>query len=127
MCIRDSFRSGANLRVPYGTVVTRKCYGLGAQAMMGGGLKQPLFAISWPTGEFGPMGLEGAVRLGFAQELARAGNRHDELFDELVDAMYRHGRAVNVASHFEIDDVIDPVDTRVWVTRFLFGASTPKH
>jgi len=115
------FRIGANLTVPFGLVVTRKAYGLGAQAMAGGGLKEPLFSVSWPTGEFGPMGLEGAVRLGFARELAEAGDAaaQEELFDQLVDTMYEHGKATNVASHFEIDDVIDPADTRRWVSRLL--------
>ena len=115
------FRIGANLTVPFGLVVTRKAYGLGAQAMAGGGLKEPLFAVSWPTGEFGPMGLEGAVRLGFARELAEAGDAaaQEALFEQLVDTMYQHGKATNVASHFEIDDVIDPADTRRWVSRLL--------
>ncbi|MGI9607905.1 MAG: carboxyl transferase domain-containing protein [Acidimicrobiales bacterium] len=115
------FRVGANLTVPYATVVTRKGYGLGAQAMAGGGLKEPLFTVAWPTGEFGPMGLEGAVRLGFSRELAEAGDpeAQERLFEELVDRMYEHGKAVNVASHFEIDDVIDPADTRRWISGLL--------
>ena len=115
------FRLGANLGVPFATVVIRKAYGLGAQAMAGGGLKEPLFAVSWPTGEFGPMGLEGAVRLGYARELAAKpeGGARDALFDELVGRMYERGHALNVASHFEIDDVIDPAETRRWITTIL--------
>lgn len=115
------FRIGANLTVPFGTVITRKGYGLGAQAMAGGGFKEPLFTISWPSGEFGPMGLEGAVELGFRKELEAAadGPERDALFAKLVDAMYEHGKAANVASHFEIDDVIDPADTRRWISRLL--------
>jgi len=117
----ELFRLGGNLSVPFGTVITRKGYGLGAQAMAGGGFKEPLFTVSWPTGEFGPMGLEGAVELGFAKELAAAEDdaTRAALFDRLVDKMYEHGKAVNVASHFEIDDVIDPADTRRWVSRLL--------
>jgi acetyl-CoA carboxylase carboxyltransferase component len=116
------FRIGANLTVPFGTVITRKGYGLGAQAMAGGGFKEPLFTISWPTGEFGPMGLEGAVQLGFGRELdvTAPGPERDALFDSLVDQMYEQGRAVNVASHFEIDDAIDPADTRRWIRSLLF-------
>lgn len=116
------FRLGGNLTVPFGTVITRKCYGLGAQAMMGGGLRQPRFSVSWPTGEFGPMGLEGAVELGFSRELAATADDTEraELFDSLVDTMYEHGRALNVATHFEIDDVIDPADTRRWICGMLF-------
>ena len=115
------FRVGANLTVPFGTVITRRGYGLGAQAMAGGGFKEPLFTVSWPTGEFGPMGLEGAVHLGFGRELSEAseGPERDALFAKLLDTMIEHGKATNVASHFEIDDAIDPADTRRWI-RLLF-------
>jgi len=115
------FRVGANLTVPFATVITRKGYGLGAQAMAGGGFKEPLFTVSWPTGEFGPMGLEGAVQLGFSRELAAAaeGPERDALYEKLVDTMYELGSAANVASHFEIDDAIDPADTRLWISRLL--------
>lgn len=116
------FRIGGNLSVPFGTIITRKGYGLGAQAMAGGGFKEPVFTVSWPTGEFGPMGLEGAVRLGFSRELdaAAEGAERDEVFDQLLATMIEHGGAANVASHFEIDDVIDPADTRRWISRLLF-------
>lgn len=117
----EMFRVGGNLTVPFGTVVTRKGYGLGAQAMTGGGFREPIFVVSWPTGEFGPMGLEGAVELGFSRELAAAETdaARTDLFDKLVNKMYEGGKATNVASYFEIDDVIDPADTRDWVSRLL--------
>jgi acetyl-CoA carboxylase carboxyltransferase component len=118
------FVTGANLSVPTITVVTRKAYGLGAQAMMGGSTKAPLACLAWPTGEFGGMGLEGAVRLGYRKELAAVVDdaEREVLFQEMVDRMYAHGKAVNVASHFEIDDVIDPADTRRWLTTLLDAA-----
>jgi len=90
---------------------------------MGGSTKAPLACLSWPTGEFGGMGLEGAVRLGFRKELEAVEDAEREaLFQEMVDRMYAHGKAVNVASHFEIDDVIDPADTRRWLTTLLDAA-----
>jgi acetyl-CoA carboxylase carboxyltransferase component len=109
--------AGANLRVPFGLVVLRKAYGLGAQAMAGGSLAVPRFAVSWPSGEFGPMGLEGAVRLGFRRELDAITDpvERQARFDEMVAAAYEHGKALNLAAAFEIDDVIDPVDTRRWI------------
>lgn len=118
------FVTGANLNVPTVTVVTRKAYGLGAQAMMGGSTKAPLACLAWPTGEFGGMGLEGAVRLGFRKELeaVRDDAEREVLFQQMVDRMYAHGKAVNIASHFEIDDVIDPADTRRWITTLLAAA-----
>jgi len=118
------FVTGANLSVPMVSVVTRKSYGLGAQAMMGGTTKAPLACLAWPTGEFGGMGLEGAVRLGYRKELAAVTDdaERDVLFREMVDRMYEHGKAVSVATHFEVDDVIDPADTRQWITTLLEAA-----
>ena len=122
------FVTGANLSVPMVSVVTRKSYGLGAQAMMGGTTKAPLACLAWPTGEFGGMGLEGAVRLGYRKELEAVTNdaEREVLFREMVDRMYAHGKAVSVASFFEIDDVIDPADTRRWITT-IFDAAPDTH
>ncbi|MEU0882753.1 carboxyl transferase domain-containing protein [Lentzea sp. NPDC005914] len=113
--------TGANLTVPFGLVILRKAYGLGAQAMAAGSLKVPQFAISWPTGEFGPMGLEGAVKLGFKRELDAIEDPDErrQRYDQMVAAAYEHGKALNVASVFEIDDVIDPADTRRWIATAL--------
>ena len=118
------FVTGANLTVPTATVVLRKAYGLGAQAMMGGSTKAPLACLAWPTGEFGGMGLEGAVRLGYRRELDATADpeAREELFQELVDRMYEVGKALSTASYFEIDDVIDPADTRRWLTALLDAA-----
>ena len=115
------FVTGANITVPYITVVTRKAYGLGAQAMMGGSTKAPLATLAWPSGEFGGMGLEGAVRLGFRNELEAVTDpvEREAMFQQMVDRMYEHGKALNAASHFEIDDVIDPADTRRWLATLL--------
>ncbi|MEV1115003.1 carboxyl transferase domain-containing protein [Actinosynnema sp. NPDC049800] len=115
--------AGANLDVPFGFVALRKAYGLGAQAMAAGSLKVPLFAVSWPSGEFGPMGLEGAVRLGYRRELDAIDDpaQRKEMFEAMVSAAYEHGKALNVASAYEIDDVIDPADTRRWITTLLTG------
>ena len=118
------FVTGANVSVPMVSIVTRKAYGLGAQAMMGGSTKAPLACLAWPTGEFGGMGLEGAVRLGYRKELEAAvdDDTRDALFREMVDRMYEHGKALSVATHFEIDDVIDPADTRRWIATLLDAA-----
>ena len=115
------FVTGANLEVPTGTVVLRKGYGLGAQAMAGGGFKEPLFTVGWPTSEFGAMGLEGAVRLGMRRELEAIDDaeQRSQSFDAAVAAAYERGHGVNMAAYFEIDDVIDPADTRRWL-RTLF-------
>ncbi|HMS88145.1 MAG: biotin carboxylase [Acidimicrobiales bacterium] len=111
------FVTAASMTVPFGTVVLRKGYGLGAQSMAGGSFKAGLFTLSWPTGEFGGMGLEGAVKLGFRRELEAIEDPEDrqEAFDHMVAAAYRHGQALNMAAHLEIDDVIDPAETRARV------------
>jgi acetyl-CoA carboxylase carboxyltransferase component len=121
------FLTGANLSVPTGTLVLRKGYGLGAQAMAGGGFKAPLFTIAWPTSEFGAMGLEGAVRLGMRRELEAIDDPGDRerLFEASVAAAYERGRGVNMAAYGEIDDVIDPADTRRWL-ELLFDEHTPE-
>jgi acetyl-CoA carboxylase carboxyltransferase component len=111
------FVTGANLTVPTGTIVLRKGYGLGAQAMAAGSFKAPLFCVAWPTGEFGGMGLEGAVRLGYRNELQAIDDpaERDRAFERMVAQAYEHGKALNAATHFEIDDVIDPADSRRWI------------
>jgi acetyl/propionyl-CoA carboxylase alpha subunit len=121
------FVVGASLTVPFFTIVLRKGYGLGAQAMAGGSFKAPLFTVAWPTGEFGGMGLEGAVKLGYRKELAAVDDpdQRKALFDEMVDRMYKHGKAVNTASTFEIDDVIDPLESRKWIMTALQSAPSP--
>jgi acetyl/propionyl-CoA carboxylase alpha subunit len=113
------FVLGARLTVPLGMIVLRKGYGLGAMAMAGGSFRAPLFTLAWPTGEIGGMGLEGAVRLGFSKELAAVADpaERQELFDKLVAAAYQHGKALRSATTFELDDVIDPADSRAWITR----------
>ncbi len=113
------FVAGARLTVPFGTIILRKGYGLGAMAMAGGSFHAPEFTVAWPTGEIGGMGLEGAVRLGFRKELEAAPDQvaRDELFAQLVAAAYQHGKALQAATIFELDDVIDPGDTRAWVSR----------
>lgn len=121
------FVTGANMTVPMVTVVLRKAYGLGAQAMMGGSTKAPLACLAWPTGEFGGMGLEGAVRLGYRRELDAVSDpaEREALFQQLVAKMYEVGKAVSTASYFEIDDVIDPADTRRWLSALLDTAPAP--
>lgn len=117
------FTTGASLTVPFCTVVLRKGYGLGAQSMAGGSFKAPAFTISWPTGEFGGMGLEGAVKLGFRKELAAIDDpdAREQKFQEMVALMYERGKAINMAAHFEIDAVIDPVESRRWIASAIGG------
>ncbi|MFN2289457.1 MAG: carboxyl transferase domain-containing protein, partial [Chromatocurvus sp.] len=121
------FTAGAALTVPLVAIFLRKGYGLGAMAMTGGGFMQPLYSAAWPCGEFGGMGLEGAVRLGYSKELAAtpAGAARDALFAELVAKLYEVGKATEAAAHLEIDAVIDPADTRRAVLNALGAAAVP--
>ncbi|CAN7618928.1 carbamoyl-phosphate synthase large subunit [Variovorax paradoxus] len=118
------FMVASHLRVPFFAVVLRKGYGLGAQAMTAGGFDAPVFTVAWPTGEFGAMGLEGAVRLGYRKELAAAaeGAERDALFKTLVAQQYANGEAIHMAQTLEIDAVIDPAETRTWLVRGLASA-----
>jgi acetyl-CoA carboxylase carboxyltransferase component len=115
------FVVSAHLRVPFFAVVLRKGYGLGAMAMAGGGFHATTATVAWPSGEFGAMGLEGAVRLGYRKELAAAseGPDRDALYERLVAEQYANGKAINLASTLEIDAVIDPAETRHWLAHGL--------
>ncbi len=115
------FVTAAHLRVPLLAVVLRKGYGLGAMAMAGGGFHVPALTAAWPSGEFGGMGLEGAVRLGFRKELEAVpeGAQRQALYQSLVTQQYERGKAVNMAAALEIDAVIDPAETRHWLVQGL--------
>jgi acetyl-CoA carboxylase carboxyltransferase component len=118
------FITGASLEVPVVAIFLRKGYGLGAMAMTGGSFVAPVYAAAWPTGEFGGMGLEGAVRLGFRKELEAVDDptERERLFDQLLAKMYEAGKASEAASFLEIDAVIDPAETRATVLRALCAA-----
>ena len=118
------FVIGSHLSVPYFTVVLRRGYGLGAMAMAKGGFHESFFTAAWPTGEFGAMGLEGAVKAGFKKELAAIEDpqEREALYGKLVAQLYERGKAINMASYLEIDAVIDPADTRNWIMQGLKSA-----
>jgi acetyl-CoA carboxylase carboxyltransferase component len=115
------FLVGANLSTPFFTVVLRKAYGLGAIAMAGGSYRQPMFTVAWPTGEFGGMGLEGSVKLGYRKELEAIEDPRERKveYERRVAAAYERGKAINNATSFGIDDTIDPAETRTWVSALL--------
>ncbi|HCP03234.1 MAG TPA: carbamoyl-phosphate synthase large subunit, partial [Pseudomonas sp.] len=118
------FVTAASLSIPFFTVVLRKGYGLGAQAMAAGSFHAPMFTIGWPSSEFGAMGLEGAVRLGYSKELAAIENEGERqaTFEKLVAELYQRGKGISMASFLEIDAVIDPLETRDWLMRGLHSA-----
>lgn len=115
------FAIAGSLRVPFFTVVLRKGYGLGAQAMAGGHFHAPFFTIAWPTGEFGGMGIEGAAKLALKKQLAalETAEEREQMFQMAVAYAYDRGKAISMASFLEIDGVIDPSETRTWILRAL--------
>ena len=123
------FVVAASMTVPFFTIVLRKGYGLGAQSMAGGSFRAPIFTVSWPTGEFGGMGLEGAVRLGYRRELNAIEDEdaREAEFQRLVARAYEGGKALNTATYFEIDDVIDPMDSRRRIVNALRAAPPIPH
>jgi len=122
------FVIGANVSVPLFTVILRKGYGLGAQGMAGASFVAPFFTVSWPTGEFGGMGLEGAVKLGYRNELAAIADPAERKakYDEMVARMYERGKALSAATLFEFDEVIDPAETRRWIMAGLRSVPAPQ-
>jgi acetyl/propionyl-CoA carboxylase alpha subunit/acetyl-CoA carboxylase carboxyltransferase component len=121
------FVAGANVTVPFITIILRKCYGLGAVAMVAGSSMTPLSVVAWPTGEFGGMGLEGSVKLGYRNELAAIEDpaERKQRYDDMVAAAYERGKALNAATWYEIDNVIDPKDSRRVITRALNSVPPP--
>lgn len=126
--VSRQFIAGAKLGTPLFCIVLRKGYGLGAQAMTGGDFSASAMTIAWPTAEFGPMGLEGAVRLGYRKELEAETDSaaREALFQKLVGRMYETGKAISVAQVDEIDAVIDPAETRAWLMRGLKSCPVKK-
>ena len=122
------FVTGASLTVPLFGIVLRKGYGLGAQSMIGGGFHASLFTVAWPTGEFGGMGLEGYVRLGFRKEMEAIADpvERENYYKAKVAELYANGKAVSIASVLEIDEVIDPADTRHWIMSGLRSVPKPE-
>ncbi|MFZ1037243.1 MAG: carboxyl transferase domain-containing protein [Smithella sp.] len=123
------FVIGSHLTVPYLTIVLRRGYGLGAMAMARGGFHESFFTASWPTGEFGAMGIEGAIKAGFKKELAAIEDRQEreKLYEQLVAQLRERGKAINMASYLEIDSVIDPADTRKWIIQGIKSAPANKY
>ncbi len=120
----DFFVAAAQLSVPFFSIVLRKGYGLGAMAMTAGGFHSPMFTVAWPSGEFGAMGLEGAVRLGYKKELDAAPDdiSREALFQKLLASEVSKGSAISMAEHLEIDAVIDPAQTRAWLISGLHAS-----
>ena len=123
------FVAGAAITVPLVTLFLRKGYGLGAMAMAGGSFAKPSYSAAWPTGEFGGMGLEGAVNLGFKKELDAEQDPAEKkaLFDQLLEQMYNQGKATEAASFLEIDAVIDPKDSRKVIINAINAARKKGH
>ena len=122
------FVAGAALRVPLIAVILRKAYGLGAQAMAAGSLHEPLLTVGWPTAELGPMGLEGAVRLGLRRELEAIedADEREQRVQELTAVAHERAKALNAATLFELDDVIDPAETRRLIAATIAAADPPQ-
>ena len=122
------FVTGASLTVPLFGIVLRKGYGLGAQSMIGGGFHASVFTVAWPTGEFGGMGLEGYVRLGFRKEMEAIADplEREKYYKAKVAELYANGKATSIASVLEIDEVIDPAETRRWIMAGLQSVPKPE-
>jgi acetyl-CoA carboxylase carboxyltransferase component len=119
--------TGAALQVPFVAVILRRGYGLGAQAMVAGSLHEPLLTVAWPSAHLGPMGLEGAVKLGFRRELEAIDDEEERAarVRELTALAEENAKALNAATLFELDDVIDPAETRGLIASTLAAATQP--
>jgi acetyl-CoA carboxylase carboxyltransferase component len=119
--------AGAALQVPFVAVVLRRGYGLGAQAMVAGSLHEPLLTVAWPSAHLGPMGLEGAVKLALRKELEAIEDEaaREQRIRDVTAAAEENARAINAAMLFELDDVIDPAETRGLIAKTFAAAAQP--
>lgn len=124
----ELFNAAAAVTTPWTAIFLRRGYGLGAMALAGGSFEAPTIAASWPQGEFGGMGLEGAVKLGYRKELDALpeGPERQALFESLLAKLYDQGRATEAASFLELDMVIDPADTRAVILRGISNSALRK-
>ncbi len=123
------FMAGAHISIPYFTVILRRGYGLGVMAMAKGGFHESIFTVSWPTGEFGGMGLEGAVKAGYRKELEAIEDPEERERPFIISwslMSYERGKAINMAAYIEIDAVIDPAETRYWIMQGLRSVPAEK-
>jgi acetyl-CoA carboxylase carboxyltransferase component len=122
------FATGARSSIPFFTVVLRKAYGLGALAMTAGSSQASFFIVAWPSAEFGAMGLEGAIKLAYRKEMAAIEDpaARKAWFDDMVTKSYEENKALSSATFLEVDDVIDPCETRRWIIRGLKSVPRPK-
>ncbi len=121
--VRHSARvltANTNATTPFMTVVLRKAYGVGMY-VMGSLAIRPSLLVGWPTAELGSMGLEGAAKIvhrkaleALPDEKARRARER-----EIADDLLRQNTALTMARRFEVDDIIDPAETRAAVVRFL--------
>jgi acetyl-CoA carboxylase carboxyltransferase component len=120
--------AGAALNVPLAAVILRRGYGLGAQAMVAGSLHEPLLTVAWPSAHLGPMGLEGAVRLGLRKELEAIedDDEREQRVREVTAIAQENAKAINAAQLFELDDVIDPAETRRLIAATFAAATQPE-
>src|SRR3954471_8112610 len=116
--------AGAALSVPLVAVILRRAYGLGAQAMTAGSPHGPVLTVAWPSAHLGPMGLEGAVRLSLRRELEAIEDEaeREQRVRDVTAAAQENAKAVNAAQLFEIDDVIDPAETRALIAATFAAA-----
>src|SRR3954470_9438403 len=119
--------AGGALEVPFVAVILRRGYGLGAQAMVAGSLHEPLLTVAWPSAHLGPMGLEGAVRLGLRKELEAIADEteREQRVREVTAMAQENAKAINAAQLFELDDVVDPAETRGLIAA-TFSAATQR-
>ena len=121
------FITGGNLKTPRFAVILRKGYALGSMAQLTGSTRAPFFTVSWPTSEHGGMNQEASVQLANRERLAEIEDIEERAaeYERLLANAYERGGALNVASAYEVDDVIDPAETRFWISQGLNSSPNP--
>jgi acetyl-CoA carboxylase carboxyltransferase component len=103
--------------VPKVTVIMRKAYGAG-YFVMNGTAYEADYIVAWPTAEIAVMGPDGMVAITMRKQLEQIpeGKERDAAKIEMAEEFRKNIDPYIAAGHAQIDDVIDPAETRhtIW-------------
>ena len=120
----------SNSIVPKFTIIIGNSYGAGNYAMCGKAY-DPRLIVGWPTAEVAVMGGEQAAKVLLQIELASLKSKGEEISKEkenelLINIQNKYNSQTNpyyAASRLWLDAIIDPKDTRTWISLGIEAAN----
>ncbi|MDH5737174.1 MAG: methylmalonyl-CoA carboxyltransferase, partial [Gammaproteobacteria bacterium] len=95
--------------VPFCSVVIRKAFGVAGAANTKPGSHH--FRFAWPSGDWGSLPIEGGIEVAYKAELAESDDYEGHLA-KIKERLNRVRSPFRSAEYFEIEQIIDPRDTR---------------